>query len=95
MGTGQQPLLVNIFERPELRLRAAEPDLRGGGGGDVVDRDQTSGPPMFRRHHDMGDRARHRIDDHPLELPAVAVAASDAASDDEIRRFAQDLSLSR
>jgi hypothetical protein len=43
---------------------------------------------MFRFDDEMGERPGDGIDDHPSQVPADTVAATDFAADAELRGFA-------
>src|ERR1039458_2439387 len=86
--SGQELGLFRVIERVKLRLAAPQLDLLPGRNHEIDWYEMTRAPPMSWFDGKVGDRARDGIHDHALQHPAAAVAASDFASNAELRTLA-------
>lgn len=77
--------LLSVLQLLELRRRASQVDLVPGRVNEIDRYKMPHSLPMPRLDHQVGDRSRHRINDHTSQVAADAVAASNFAADDVLR----------
>ena len=78
-------LLLSLLKAVELGPRTVKPDLLRRGVDEIDRHEATAALTKAWFDHEVGERTRDGVDDHPLQFSAGAVAAEDFASNIELR----------